>query len=205
MSDAGKAMQVHRLSPGDTAQLVYRQRRAAVVEHCMALRPRLGEGFSGHSGVLSAAKRMPTVLQTADPNPSEYPPTCGYSIPRRVKTAFCPCGVRSPGVCLVSATQVLDHVPSSPAESCCISSSHCCPEPGRHAAEPPACRSPYPPLPPAGYAPGSVPPWKSDLHGHHRSHPRLLPAIHREHRTPLPMNIGTSYERGRNPAATFTT
>jgi hypothetical protein len=85
----------------------------------MALRPRLGEGFSGHSGVLSAAKRMPTVLQTADPNPSEYPPTCCFSIARRVNTAFCPCGVRSPGVCLVSATQVLDHVPSSPAPSHC--------------------------------------------------------------------------------------
>jgi hypothetical protein len=38
-----------------------------------------------------------------------------------VNTAFCPCGVRSPGVCLASATQVLDHVPSSPVESHCIS------------------------------------------------------------------------------------
>ena len=36
---------------------------------------------------------------------------------RRVNTAFCPCGVRSPALCLASATQVLDHVPSSPAES----------------------------------------------------------------------------------------
>ena len=40
-----------------------------------------------------------------------------------MNTAFCPCGVRSPGVCLASATQVLDHVPSSPAESSCISPS----------------------------------------------------------------------------------
>jgi hypothetical protein len=137
----------------------------------MALRPRLGEGFSGHSGVLSAAKRMPTVLQTADPNPSEYPPTCCFSIARRVNTAFCPCGVRSPGVCLVSATQVLDHVPSSPAESSSIPLSHRRPGPGRRAAKPPACRSQCPPLPPVVHAPDSVPPWKSDLHGH-RSHPR---------------------------------
>jgi hypothetical protein len=54
-----------------------------------------------------------------------------FSISRRVNTAFCPCGVRSPGVCLVSATQVLDHGPSCPAESCCISLSHCCPGSGR--------------------------------------------------------------------------
>jgi hypothetical protein len=47
-----------------------------------------------------------------------------------VNAAFCLCGVRSPGVCLVSATQVLDHVPSSPAESSCISPSHCRPGPG---------------------------------------------------------------------------
>ena len=45
------------------------------------------------------------------------PATCS----RRVNTAFRPCGVRSPGVCLVSATQILDHVPSSPAESSCVS------------------------------------------------------------------------------------
>jgi hypothetical protein len=57
--------------------------------------------------------------------------TCYFPISRRVNTAFCPCGVRSPGVCLVSATQVLDHVPSSPAESSCISLSHCRPGPGR--------------------------------------------------------------------------
>ena len=43
--------------------------------------------------------------------------TCYFSNSRRVNTAFCPCGVRSPGVCPASATQVLDHVPSSPAES----------------------------------------------------------------------------------------
>jgi hypothetical protein len=49
---------------------------------------------------------------------------------RRADTAFCPCGVRNPGVCLVSATQVLDHVPSNPAESSCISPSHCRPGPG---------------------------------------------------------------------------
>jgi hypothetical protein len=54
-----------------------------------------------------------------------------FSIQRRVNTAFCPCGVGSPGVCLVSATQVLDHVPLSPAEPCCISLSHCRPGPGR--------------------------------------------------------------------------
>jgi hypothetical protein len=34
-----------------------------------------------------------------------------------VKTAFCPRGVRRPGICLVSATHLLDHVPGSPAES----------------------------------------------------------------------------------------
>jgi hypothetical protein len=43
--------------------------------------------------------------------PSLWPLTCGYSIPCRVKIAFCPCGVRGPGVCLVSATHLLDHVP----------------------------------------------------------------------------------------------
>jgi len=47
--------------------------------------------------------------------------TCDFPIPRRVKTAPCPYGVRSSAVCLVSATPVLDHVPSSPAERCCVS------------------------------------------------------------------------------------
>jgi hypothetical protein len=37
--------------------------------------------------------------------------TCYFSISRRVNAAFCPCGVRSPGACLVSATHVVDHVP----------------------------------------------------------------------------------------------
>ena len=56
---------------------------------------------------------------------------CCFSISRRMNAAFCPCGVRSPGVSLVSATRNLDHVPSSPAESCCIPSSPRRPEPGR--------------------------------------------------------------------------
>lgn len=50
-------------------------------------------------------------LQTAHPGPSEWPLTCSFSIPRRVKTAFCPCGVRSFAVRLVSAAPLLDHVP----------------------------------------------------------------------------------------------
>jgi hypothetical protein len=48
------------------------------------------------------------------------PLTCGYSIPRQVKTARCPCGVRSFRVCLVSATHLLDQVPGRPTESYCI-------------------------------------------------------------------------------------
>ncbi len=63
---------------------------------------------------------MPAILQGAHCHPSEWPLTCRFSIPRRVKTAFCPCGVRSSGMCLVSATQVLDHVPRSPAECHCV-------------------------------------------------------------------------------------
>ena len=62
---------------------------------------------------------MPAILQGAHSCPSEWPLTCIYSIPASVKTAFCPCGVRNPGVRLVSATHVLDHVPLSPAESRC--------------------------------------------------------------------------------------
>jgi len=38
-------------------------------------------------------------------------------------------------------------------------------DPARHATEPPACRSRCP-YSPAGNAPDTVPPWKSDLHGH---------------------------------------
>jgi hypothetical protein len=37
--------------------------------------------------------------------------TCGYSIILTVITAFGPCGVRSFGVCLISARHLLDHVP----------------------------------------------------------------------------------------------
>jgi hypothetical protein len=65
--------------------------------------------------------------------PSEWPPTCYFSIPGRVKTAICPCGVRSFRVCLVSATHVLDHVPGRLAESGHVPSSCCrraqCPRP----------------------------------------------------------------------------
>lgn len=43
-------------------------------------------------------------------------------------------------------------------------------DPAGHAAEPPACRSRWP-YSPAGHASDTVPPWKSDLHGH-LSHPR---------------------------------
>jgi hypothetical protein len=57
--------------------------------------------------------------------PLECPLTCGYSILRRVNTAFCPRGVRSFRVCLVSATHVLDQVPSSPAESHHVPFSQC--------------------------------------------------------------------------------
>ena len=50
-------------------------------------------------------------------------------------TSLTACGVpelvQSPGVCLVSATQILDHIPSSPAASCCISPSHRRPGPGQ--------------------------------------------------------------------------
>ena len=72
--------------------------------------------------------------------------------PRRVNTAFCPSGVRSPGVCLVSATQVLDHVPSSPAESCCISSSRR--RPGTPLSRQPAAANAR--TPPAGHAPSDT-------------------------------------------------
>ena len=72
-------------------------------------------------------RRMPTVLQRAHPCPSEWPLTCGYTIPHRVKTASCPCGVRSSGMCLVSATHLLDHVPGRPAESRHTQLSHCHP------------------------------------------------------------------------------
>ena len=57
-----------------------------------------------------------------------------FPIFRRVDTAFCSCGVRSPGVCLVSAVHVLDHVPSSPPESHCISFSYCRPDSAGHVA-----------------------------------------------------------------------
>jgi hypothetical protein len=70
---------------------------------------------------------MPAVLQGAHCHPSEWPLTCGFSNPSRLKTASCPCGVRSSRVCLVSATQVLDHVPRSPAESRCVPFSRCHP------------------------------------------------------------------------------
>jgi hypothetical protein len=56
-------------------------------------------------------KAKPTVLQGAHYLPSLWPLTCGYSIPCRVKTAFCPCGVRRPGVCLVSATHPFGSCP----------------------------------------------------------------------------------------------
>jgi hypothetical protein len=79
---------------------------------------------------------------------------------RHVNTAFCARGVRSPGVCLVSATQVLDHVPSSPAASHRPAAVL---DPAGHAAKPSACRSRCPPLPPTAHAPDSVPPQKSDL------------------------------------------
>jgi hypothetical protein len=70
---------------------------------------------------------MPAILQGAHCHPSEWPLTCYFSNPRRVKTAICPRGVRSSRVCLVSATQVLDHVPRSPAESRCVPFSRCHP------------------------------------------------------------------------------
>jgi hypothetical protein len=52
--------------------------------------------------------------------------------------------VRGPGMCLVSAAQVLDHVPSSPAEYCCISLSHLRSGSGWTCRWPPACRSRWP-------------------------------------------------------------
>jgi hypothetical protein len=92
-----------------------------------------------------------------------------YSAPREYRV--CPCGVRSLGVCLVSATQVLDHVPSSPAESSCISPPQLpsWTRPGTPLTHRPAAADAR--TPPAGHAPDTVPPWKSDLHGH-LSHPR---------------------------------
>jgi hypothetical protein len=73
-------------------------------------RPRVASGGGGRSrirtweGVADGFTGSPSL-------PIGCPLTCGYSIPRRVKAAFCPRGVRSFGVCLVSATQVVDHVP----------------------------------------------------------------------------------------------
>ncbi len=72
-------------------------------------------------------RRMPAILQGAHCHPSEWPLTCYFSNPRRVKTAFRPRGVRNSRVCLVSAMQVLDHVPRGPAESCCVPFSRCHP------------------------------------------------------------------------------
>jgi hypothetical protein len=83
---------------------------------------------------------MPAILQGAHPCPSECPLTCRYSIPRRMQTVFCPCGVRNPIVCLVSATHVLDHVPSRPAEYHSIQFSRCdpaVPGPAGHVTGPP--------------------------------------------------------------------
>jgi len=57
-------------------------------------------------------RRCPrSVLQGAHSYPTEYSLTCGYSFSRRVKSAFCPRGVHSSRICLVSATHLLDRVP----------------------------------------------------------------------------------------------
>ncbi len=97
-----------------------------------ACRPGLTWGYAWQVLGSNQRRRMPAILQGAHSRPSEWPLTCGYSIPRRVKTAFCPRGVRNPGVCLVSVTQVLDHVPRSPAECHCVHS--CCHRPSSASA-----------------------------------------------------------------------
>jgi len=83
-------------------------------------RPGLSWGYAWQVLGSNQRRRMPAILQEAHCHPSEWPLTCRFPIPRRVKTASCPRGVRNPGVCLVSATQVLDHVPRSPAECHCV-------------------------------------------------------------------------------------
>jgi hypothetical protein len=50
-------------------------------------------------------------LQTASPCLSKWPLTCGFSITGGVKSARCPCGVRSFRVWLVSATNVFGSGP----------------------------------------------------------------------------------------------
>ncbi len=79
------------------------------------------------SSIRQERRPAPSSHQGAHCHPSEWPLTCGYTIPRRVKTASCPCGVRNSGMSLVSATQLLDHVPGRPAESRYTQLSHCHP------------------------------------------------------------------------------
>jgi DNA-binding IclR family transcriptional regulator len=55
-------------------------------------------------GVIRQERRpVPSSHQNAHPHPSEWPLTCYFSIPRRVKTAFCPPRVREFRVAQVSA------------------------------------------------------------------------------------------------------
>jgi hypothetical protein len=65
-------------------------------------------------------------------------------------------------MCLVSATQVLDHVPSSPAESSCISPPHCRPgpRPGTPLSRRPAAADVR--TPPAGQNMSRIPPTLGD-------------------------------------------
>jgi hypothetical protein len=46
------------------------------------------------SSIRQERRPAPSSHQTVYSYPSEWPPTCGFSIPRRVKSAFCPRGVR---------------------------------------------------------------------------------------------------------------
>src|ERR1700735_3233189 len=62
----------------------------------------------------------PTVLQNAHSCPSEWPLTCYFSIPCRVKPAFCPPRVREFRVAQVSAPRPGKPVPLSPVKSRCV-------------------------------------------------------------------------------------
>ena len=102
-----------RTAPSGTATYRSRARRGCGGSCARRRRPP-----SAHRSSLPATRNLPAAAARRSPPPrspascSPEPGTCsGFSIPRRVKAAFCPCGVRSFGVCLVSATHVLDHVP----------------------------------------------------------------------------------------------
>jgi NAD(P)-dependent dehydrogenase (short-subunit alcohol dehydrogenase family) len=70
-----------------------------------------GTALAVQADITDRAQAEAAVQQGAHYHPSLSPLTCGFRISGRVRPAFCPCGVRSSRVCLISATQVLDHVP----------------------------------------------------------------------------------------------